>query len=64
MMLPSRLGCPLSLKTAHMGNPGLYELDLALLIAVIVAIDFNQELIPQSIGLTSHFNSFTFVVNN
>ena len=23
MMLPSRLGCPLSLKTANMGNPGL-----------------------------------------
>ena len=22
MMLPSRLGCPLSLKTANMGNPG------------------------------------------
>ena len=26
MMLPSRLGCPLSLKTANMGNPGLYHL--------------------------------------
>ena len=23
MMLPSRLGCPLSLKTPNMGNPGL-----------------------------------------
>ena len=23
MMLPSHLGCPLSLKTANMGNPGL-----------------------------------------
>ena len=23
MMLPSRLGCPLSLEIAHMGNPGL-----------------------------------------
>ena len=22
MMLPSRLGCPLSLETAHMGNTG------------------------------------------
>ena len=22
MMLPSRLGCPLSLETANMGNPG------------------------------------------
>ena len=22
MMLPSRLGCPLSLKTPNMGNPG------------------------------------------
>ena len=22
MMLPSRLGCPLSLKTANMGTPG------------------------------------------
>ena len=25
MMLPSRLGCPLSLKTPNMGNPGLYD---------------------------------------
>ena len=25
MMLPSRLGCPLSLKTPNMGNPGLME---------------------------------------
>ena len=25
MMLPSRLGCPVSLKTANMGNTGLYE---------------------------------------
>ena len=24
MMLPSRLGCPLSLKTPNMGNPGLF----------------------------------------
>ena len=24
MMLPSRLGCPLSLKTPNMGNPGQY----------------------------------------
>ena len=23
MMLPSRLGCPLSLKTPNMGNPGV-----------------------------------------
>ena len=23
MMLPSRLGCPLSLKTPNMGNPGI-----------------------------------------
>ena len=27
MMLPSRLGCPLSLKTPNMGNPGLDDLD-------------------------------------
>ena len=26
MMLPSRLGCPLSLKTPNMGNPGLVRL--------------------------------------
>ena len=26
MMLPSRLDCPLSLKTPNMGNPGSYEL--------------------------------------
>ena len=25
MMLPSRLGCPLSLKTPNMGNPGLHH---------------------------------------
>ena len=24
MMLPSRLGCPMSLKTPNMGNPGQY----------------------------------------
>ena len=28
MMLPSRLGCPLSLETAHMGNPGENAYDL------------------------------------
>ena len=27
MMLPSRLDCPLSLKTPNMGNPGLYKRD-------------------------------------
>ena len=32
MMLPSRLGCPLSLKTANMGNPGLYGLRKAMVI--------------------------------
>ena len=26
MMLPSRLGCPLSLKTPNMGNPGFIGL--------------------------------------
>ena len=26
MMLPSRLGCPLSLKTPNMGNPGKQDL--------------------------------------
>ena len=29
MMLPSRLGCPLSLKTPNMGNPGLFDAALA-----------------------------------
>ena len=28
MMLPSRLGCPLSLKTPNMGNPGLFRLEV------------------------------------
>ena len=27
MMLPSRLGCPLSLKTHNMGNPHSYRID-------------------------------------
>ena len=28
MLLPSRLGCPLSLKTPNMGNPG-YDISAA-----------------------------------
>ena len=35
MMLPSRLGCPLSLKTPNMGNPGLYDKHYALLFGYI-----------------------------
>ena len=35
----SRLGCPLSLKTANMGNPGLmYAIGLAALIVMALAI--------------------------
>ena len=30
MMLPSRLGYPLSLKTPNMGNPGLHVLVISL----------------------------------
>ena len=31
MMLPSRLDCPLSLKTPNMGNPGLYNIGVSAL---------------------------------
>ena len=35
MMLPSRLGCPMSQKTPNMGNPGLIVLNAILAIGVI-----------------------------
>ena len=35
MMLPSRLGCPMSQKTPNMGNPGLIVLNAILAIGAI-----------------------------
>ena len=37
MMLPFRLGCPMSLKTPNMGNPGLDE--QRTIVAVLDGID-------------------------
>ena len=39
MMLPSRLGCPLSLKTPNMGNPG----------SVILGVG-SSTVVPGSVG--------------
>ena len=36
MVLPSRLGCPLSLKTPNMGNPGSNVRRLSVLVIVAV----------------------------
>ena len=34
MMLASRLGCPFSLKTANMGNPGYHEAEAKALLGI------------------------------
>ena len=49
MMLPSRLGCPLSLKTANMGNPGFY-------------LSYNQLSgeIPEELGRLSNLQVLDF----
>ena len=55
MMPPSRLDCPLSLETAHMGNPGL---DVSGWVGVLVGVELGYEfggswgLFPQSTSMT------------